>query len=349
MNQSLQLTLALGVFAAGVGAYVTLVPKDKPGLEARDTVETKPRAENRTKAPTPAPKPEREGVDTSEMVSHSDLMLSVLDDEPWTLPQFADTDEIAKLVKALKDKAAQSDIQAIVRLGKLHLHGIGMPKDGDKWEQLTRKAADLGHPASQFDVAMFVIRDTDPRKNDGKKYAPGTRPAEHFGMHPDAVAWLEKAIAGGDAAAMTYLGGYYLREKKFAKAVPLLEQGAAKEAVGCAKWSLAQMYLEGKAVPRDLDKVYELLLASRGCANVGSEAVELYTEGKLAPKDYGKAYTILANEDFTPFKIQMAMLLAKGGPGLAKDTERALAILREAESNGYDVKDELRKVERLAH
>jgi TPR repeat protein len=165
-------------------------------------------------------------------------------------------------------------------------------------------------------------------------------------MPHDAIEWLQKSIAGGHTPAMTYLGGYYLREGRYDKAIPLLEKAAAAEEEGCAKYSLASMYLEGKAVPRDMAKVESLFLASRGCANVGPDAHELYTDGKIVSKDYALALRILSNEDFGPYKIRIARLYETGGPGLKQDRKKALEIFLWADEMGYGVKDDLKRMRR---
>lgn len=148
-------------------------------------------------------------------------------------------------VECFREGDTEGDAVCTEYLGLCYQWGRGVETDLQKAAFYNEKAAKAGVPMAMYDT--------------GLNYERGQ------GVHQDiqrALSWLEKAAEGEHADACLELGniywyGLYGVEQDLNKSFKYYQQGAELGELR-SKTGLAEFYIEGKVVEKDLDKAKEL-------------------------------------------------------------------------------------------
>jgi TPR repeat protein len=211
------------------------------------------------------------------------------------------------------EKAAQQDDgESMLALANIYARGYGVPPDLEqtlKWLELAEangqitgrvyaflyldgalvtksigrgysfflQAAEAGDPAAQYTVSMEYFRGKHLAKNPTK-----------------ALEWLKRSAENGYAPAYRVLGGIYANGS----------YGIARDNVRAGKWlalakdqnkatalDVAEMYLEGRGVYRDVDRAIEYYneLAQQYVAEAHLKLGQIYTYGPPLTPNYALA------------------------------------------------------------
>ncbi|MGG9999890.1 tetratricopeptide repeat protein [Pseudovibrio ascidiaceicola] len=188
---------------------------------------------------------------------------------------FADYKRAAELYF---EASQQGDDWALAQLATMYISGEGVKKDVNYGLKLLHQLADLEHYA-----ALVYLGDYAEEGLEG--IAPDyEQAAEYFERARDAGS----NIAASRLADMIYAGrlGDVDMERVFA----LLEEDLSYHSLNAAI-SLAEIYLDGTEVPKDVAKALEYfeLAAEWGSSYALVEIGEIYEDGALGPVDYEKA------------------------------------------------------------
>jgi len=154
-------------------------------------------------------------------------------------------------------------------LNKCYTQGIGVQRNQEKAMEYLALAAEGGHEASQFSLALFYLNKNLPDKaivwlrkaaaqdNTAAIYHYGNLLFKGMGItqdKPKGIQYMEIAANRDFASACYQLGNIYLNgdgvEKDDVKAVDYLKKAVAKRNLSAA-WLLATCYLNGVGVTQD--------------------------------------------------------------------------------------------------
>lgn len=247
------------------------------------------------------------------------------------------------------------------RLGWMLLRGVGTDTDEDAARRYYEKAARLGNPHAQYQLAKLLLAAPDAQPEDIRR----------------ALGWLKKAADTGQDCAQYALGKLYRDggavEKDIAKAVSFLRM-AAESGNAYAAYALGKLYQEGAELPRDMAEAVrwlrcaaeqnnpfaqyrmgKLLLQGDGVLKDAKEAIRwltaaaeqenayaeyalgmIYLKGEDAPQDYPKAADYLRRSAGrgNPYAAYRLGKLLLSGEQVPKDVQEAVRLLTDAAEQG---------------
>lgn len=217
------------------------------------------------------------------------------------------------------------------RIGWMRLHGVGADQDEQAARTWFEKAARLGNPQAQYQLARLILAD----------------PAVTAGQVAEALSWLTKAAEAGQDCAQYALGKLYRDgrggaeggslEKDAAQAVAWFTK-AAEQGSQFAQYALGKLYLTGGEVPKDTAAALRWLEAAAAQKNPFAEYAlgMVYLKGEDAPKDLEKALALLtrsAGQGNEHAQYRMGRLLLSG-EDVPKDVEAAVRWLTASAEQG---------------
>lgn len=263
-------------------------------------------------------------------------------------------------------------------LGRLYYRGQGVEQDFQTAFSLYLKSAKQGFPYADYEVAKMywdgvgTEKDADKSNEHFKKAFKGFEALEKK-SHDDKLqyrlGWMlqngigtQKDIArvkeyfAKSAKMGNVFAGYSLaklilaeenpNQEELKSAIHYLQKAADNENEICkpiqalALYALGKIYLEGKHIPKDINKVILYLTQSAEQENewAAYQLGKLYLLGKDVPKDTEKALTYLTKSavqgnQFAQYILGKLYLLGKDGP---KDKELAIKWLTLSAEHGNE-------------
>jgi TPR repeat protein len=229
-----------------------------------------------------------------------------------------------------KPDQTNARIDAALLLARIHLMGVGTPRDPAKALTLWRKALDFGYePAGTFIGQAYVT-------------GLGTAPDG-----PRAIAMLTASATAGHVPAMVLLGRLYQHGMPRQPAgIPLdLEKagayyGAAARAGSVeATYAAARMLDLGEGTPKAPDKALALYkeAAVKGHAQAQNALATFFYQGELVPQNLATArglFQAAAQRQHPDAMFNLAVMLAQGQGG-DKDMAAAYAWCSLAKAHGH--------------
>ena len=171
--------------------------------------------------------------------------------------------------------------------------GIGVKKDFKQATAYQEIAAEGGHEASQYSIALHYLNNKQTEK---------------------AVKWFKKAASQGNVGAIYYYG--YLKfngmgtSQDKAGGIKYLEL-ASKKGFPMADYQLGKIYLEGDGMEKDTEKAFSYFknAANHGNADATWELGKLYLNGEGTTTDYYRATQWLAETGSTSHKKDFEELM----------------------------------------
>ena len=226
---------------------------------------------------------------------------------------------------ALKQQSHDDKLQ--YRIGWMLLRGVGTDRDETSARDWFEKAAQLGNPHAQYQLAKIILADPDSGPEQTAR----------------ALEWLTKAAEAGQDCAQYALGKLYRDgggaiEKDIAKAMELFTK-AAEQNNSFAAYALAKLLFDGDgALPKDIPKS---VFWFRRSAELGNQYAQyrlgrLLLQGELIPKDATEAIRWLTaaadqKNQFAEYTLGMAYLKGEDVP---KTPAKALDLLRRSAEQG---------------
>lgn len=248
----------------------------------------------------------------------------------------ADTDAAERWFKSayggfLSLEGQSHDDKLQYRIGWMHLHGVGAEQDEPEARAWFKKAARLGNPQAQYQLAKLILAD----------------PAATADQVAEALSWLTKAAEAGQDCAQYALGKLYRdgrgeandgpMEKDIAQAVAWFTK-AAEQDNDYAAFALGKLLLSGEGIPKDVESALRWLTASADQGNQFAQYAlgRLYLKGGEVPKDAGAAIRWLESaaaqkNTFAEYALGMVYLKGEDAP---KNLARALKLLTHAAEQG---------------
>ena len=220
--------------------------------------------------------------------------------------------------RALEKQSHDDKLQ--YRIGWMHLRGVGAGQDEQAARTWFERAARLGNPHAQYQLAKLILAD----------------PAATSEQVAEALSWLTKAAEAGQDCAQYALGKLYRdgrgdgdggpMEKDVGQAVAWFTK-AAEQDNSYAAFALGKLYLEGTELPKDIPAALRWL---RRAADLGNQFAQ-YRLGKLllmgedVPKDVAAAIRWLTasaeqGSQFAQYTLGKLFLLGRDVP---RDKEAA--------------------------
>lgn len=191
-------------------------------------------------------------------------------------------------------------------------------------------------------IAAFAKSPAEKLKIQAQKYYWGTNVKKDYAT---ALKLYEKAAGFGDAEAQFITGGMYYTgkgtDKDFQKAFQLLtsaaEQGKSSPE---AQLALAEMYLKGEIVPRNLVKAKKLfnMAAESGAREAQNELGFMYYVGNGVEKDFNKSmvwFEKAAQQGMVIAQYNVGMMWYLGNSDQGGDLVKAYAWLGLASAGGH--------------
>ena len=213
------------------------------------------------------------------------------------------------------------------RIGWMLLHGVGAGQDEEAAQTWFEKAARLGNPHAQYQLAKLILADS----------------AASADQVAEALSWLTKAAEQGNQFAQYALGKLYLTggevPKDTAAALRWLE-AAAGQKNPFAEYALGMVYIKGEDAPKDRSKALGLLTRS---AEQGNEHAQyrlgrFLLSGEDFPKDVEEAVRWLTasaeqGNQFAQYALGKLYLL---GRDVSRDKETAVRWFTLAAEQGNE-------------
>lgn len=285
------------------------------------------------------------------------------------LPQYAADNE--KAFSLCKDAAEKGHLKAAALLGEMYYSGDGGEVDQKAGFYWTEKAARLGDPFAEYNMARFYNPQNgnqriDPdtafywmEKSANHNFHPAEsalgrfyRDGQGTGKNPDkAFYWYYRAAAGGNLQGQFDLAMAYYRgegtEKDPKKAFYWCEK-AANQGMEEAEEQLALMYHRGIGTPKDDDsaaKWYQKAWAEHHFDNPATVMGDLYFKGQKIDRNYKKAfdwYQKAAKDN--DIKAENAIgNMYYSGLAVPQDFQQALFWYRKATAPFYALADDAEK------
>ncbi|NCB42239.1 MAG: hypothetical protein EOM59_06425 [Clostridia bacterium] len=211
------------------------------------------------------------------------------------------------------------------RLGWMLLTGTGTEKNESEAREYFVKAAKLGNPHAQFQLARIYLSDKD---------------AEPYQIM-DAVRWLGQAAMDGNPAAQYQMAKLYRDgmhvEKDISKAIKLF-QSAADQNNDYSAYALGKLYLDGEELPMDMGKALHWLTNAGEQNNQYAQyrLGKLFLEGEAVSKnvDVSLRWLTASAEQDNQFAQYILGKLYLIGKDLPTDKEAARAYFAAAATKG---------------
>lgn len=213
------------------------------------------------------------------------------------------------------------------RIGWMLLHGVGADRDEAAARGWFEKAAQLGNPHAQYQLAKIILAD------------PSSGPEQTA----RTLEWLTRAAEAGQDCAQYALGKLYRDggdaiQRDTAKAVELFKK-AAEQDNSFAAYALARLLLDGAdALPKDVPTA---LVWLRRSAEQGNQYAQyrlgkILLQGESIPKDTAEAIhwlTAAAGQKNQFAEYALGMLYLKG-EDVPRDVLKAADLLRRSAEQG---------------
>jgi len=302
-------------------------------------------------------------ADQGDAKAQYDLAIILQFDTPET-PQ-----DLPRALTLLEKSSAQGYSPAQCELGTKYLEGVLTPRDPAKAKALLLLAAAQGHPNAQAQLGVMTQLGLDIAPSDveaeqwylkaaqqgnsfaqtrlGLLYAMTDRTLspEPNPLHNDeqAAHYFQLAADKGDTTAQYHLALMYLNEQgglhqTHHEALELLQK-AARYGDDRAVKKLADLYYDGKEVPKDLTTSAELYerAAVHGDAQAQSELGKMYLEGLGVTQDDTKTvywFQKSAEQGNADALSNLGVMYQQGRGGLPKNNKIALQWYLKAAEHG---------------
>ncbi len=244
--------------------------------------------------------------------------------------------DAAKAATWFRSAAEAGDATAQLNLAALYRRGEGLPQDDTQATLWLTKSADQGSLAAMLELARWDLR------------------AEHGRNVDDAIVWLKKAAAVGDATAQVELGDIFVDKKlgrlNYSQAVDWYRKAAA-QGQREGQFGLGARYLLGQGVRRDFGEARRWLTpaANRGHPYAQFLLAKMFEAGEGGPVDAASAakyYEPAANYGIGEAQYRLGRLLASdrsNGTSLVS-AYKWLVLAQDAVKEGSTTAQELRKL-----
>lgn len=211
------------------------------------------------------------------------------------------------------------------RLGWMLLTGTGTAINEAEARVYFEKAARLGNPHAQYQLAKLFLSDKD---------------ADPYQIR-DAIRWLEQSAEDGNGAAQYQMAKLYRDgvhvEKDITKAAALFQK-SAEQGNDYAAYALGKLFLDGVGIPKDMEVALHWLTYAGDRNNQYAQyrLGKLYLGGEDIPKDVDAALRWLhasaeQENQFAQYTLGKLYFLGKEGP---KDREAARSYFTAAAAQG---------------
>lgn len=220
----------------------------------------------------------------------------------------------ARAVERIRKLAEKGDPKAMFHMGKLHVHGIGVPQDMVAALAWYQKAGEMGEMRANCNLGWIYL------------YGFGTIPANK----QEAFRLLTLGAESGVSPAKASLGLMYLTGDGIPadreRGVQLLRESFEAGYTNAGN-QLADAYLAGKYLPRDIEAGHEWLFKVAATGDEKTMAMLGYylvagTHGKV---DTGRGILLLeqaTEKEFVPAYLWIGNLY-RHGQGVARDLDKA--------------------------
>lgn len=220
----------------------------------------------------------------------------------------------ARAVERIRKLAEKGDPKAMFHMGKLHVHGIGVPQDMVAALAWYQKAGEAGEVRANCNLGWIYL------------YGFGVIPANK----QEAFRLLTLGAESGVFAAKASLGLMYLTgdgipaDKE--RGVQLLRESFEAGYLNAAN-QLADAYFAGKFLPRDIEAGHEWLSKVAAAGDEKTMAMLGYylVTGAHGKVDAGRGILLLEQaieKEFVPAYLWIGNLY-RHGQGVARDLEKA--------------------------
>lgn len=225
------------------------------------------------------------------------------------------------LTKAAKAGNAEAQYELA---GKYERGSTGVPQDAGQAVTWYTKAAEQGNAGAQMLLAMI--------------YQQGQGVPQDF---KKAAHWYTKAAEAGDASSQVFLGQLYENGQGVTQDIAQAERWYTKAAEE-GKYNLAMMYILGPGVGTDgqySDQAVRWLTkaADEGNSSAQARLAEMYEDGRGVPKDDGQAvrwYTKAAEAGHSGASFNLGLMYSNG-QGVTQDYGQAAMWYTKAAEAGH--------------
>lgn len=239
----------------------------------------------------------------------------------WS-PEGRKIEGVQKVVSSLTELSDAGHIEAAYFLGKIYKLGdLGAPADFELSFQAFQKAARLGHPGAQFELARFYSQGKGCEKDFVKA-------AEFYLLAAEAGD-----VNGQFHIAMSYQQGFGV-EKNLGEALKWYE-AAAKQGDSVAAFQLAELYRAGEGVTVDINAAYRWYKVSSDASYAPAQlALARYFEDRNK-KDQKDPLLAAAEQDSRDAYYLMAKRHEVDAVASEEKKEKYLIWLRKAALAGH--------------
>ena len=267
--------------------------------------------------------------------------------------------------RALEKQSHDDKLQ--YRIGWMHLRGVGAGQDEQAARTWFERAARLGNPHAQYQLAKLILADPAATPEQvaealswltkaaeagqdcaqyalGKLYRDGRGDGDGGPMEKDvgqAVAWFTKAAEQDNSYAAFALGKLYLEGMELPKDIPAALHWLHRSAgLGnqFAQYRLGKLLLTGEDIPKDVETAVRWLTTSAEQGNQFAQYAlgRLYLKGEEVPRDPAAAIRWLESaaaqgNAFAEYALGMVYLKGEDVP---KDLKKALTLLTHSAEQG---------------
>lgn len=166
----------------------------------------------------------------------------------------------AGAAKVYAEASQRGDVRAMMRLAQMYFAGLGISQNLEAGAALVERAALLNYPEAQYRAGLLYLR--------GQGFARDASKAAN---------WFGRAAGQGHPEAM-YQFALYLKNNEPARGQDAVTwfENAARAGVWEAFSTLAEVYVQGEVVPRDLARAYGwLLILEERLISAGHSQIEV--------------------------------------------------------------------------
>ncbi|NVK20142.1 MAG: SEL1-like repeat protein [Methylocystaceae bacterium] len=302
---------------------------------------------------------EERGEETQSMKSAKLLKSLTRKTPPLKLKIEADCSN----VKLTENKAKKGDIKSLIDLSVCYTNGDGVAQSYETGFNHAKQAAKAGSPMGNYIVGVYYNLGSFVKKdhNEAAKWYlkaanDGLANAQHMmgifhtagtGVPKNmatAGQWFKKAIDQKYTPSLMYLGrqlgGPFTKNKKALETSFLYYAKAFEYGDMKALYPLSQMLKDGKGVPKDEKRAFELaeLYLDTGSSSAYRNISEYYLKGIGTQKDVNQAISLL--EKAADMNDELAMLklmnLYYKGNDVSKDVKTARKWAEQLSAKGKD-------------
>ena len=203
-------------------------------------------------------------------------------------------------------------------LGQMNYFGLGVNQNPEKAIEWYTKSAEQNNLEAQYNLGNMYLFGTGVEQDTAK-----------------ALEWLYKAGNQKHPKARYQIGNVLSKILKKYELAATWYEGAGDYAP--AQYSLAQMYINGQGVTKDINKAINLYTAAaeQGHMEAQTNLGLLYFNGQVVDKDYKEAFTWLSKgADQNDFLAQKTLaIMYMQGWGVEQSDEQADYWLKRSEEN----------------